>query len=138
VSVALPPGASFHHVGYACRDLDAELAGFQALGYAAVGDPFTDPAQGVTGLFCEGGGPRIELLAPLQGSDVLDPWLRGPARMYHLAYEVPDVQVALEAMTAGGARIVRPPVPAVAFDGRHITFLMLPNRLLVELIGSAR
>jgi methylmalonyl-CoA/ethylmalonyl-CoA epimerase len=127
----------FHHVGYACRDLGAELAGLAPLGYAQVGDRFTDPVQGVSGLFCEGGGPRLELLAPLEGSDVLDPWLRGPAKLYHLAYEVPDVDGASAAMTADGARMVRAPVPAVAFDGRLITFLMLPSRLLVELIGSA-
>lgn len=127
----------FHHVGYACRELGTELAGLAPLGYAQVGDRFTDPAQGVSGLFCEGGGPRLELLAPLQGSDTLDPWLRGPAKLYHLAYEVADVGGASAAMTLDGGRIVRPPVPAVAFDRRPITFLMLPNRLLVELIGSA-
>jgi methylmalonyl-CoA/ethylmalonyl-CoA epimerase len=127
----------FHHVGYACRDLEAELGPLAALGYAVVGERFEDPVQGVAGLFCEGGGPRLELLAPLPGSEVLDPWLRGPARMYHLAYEVGDVGGASAAMTLDGGRIVRPPVPAVAFDGRPIAFLMLPNRLLVELIGSA-
>lgn len=128
---------NFHHVGYACRDLDVELSGMAALAYAEVGERFTDPVQGVTGLFCEGGGPRIELLAPLPDSDVLEPWLRGPARMYHLAYEVPSIVQGASALEADGARVVRPPVPAVAFDGREITFLMLPNRLLVELIGSA-
>jgi methylmalonyl-CoA/ethylmalonyl-CoA epimerase len=127
----------FHHVGYACRELGTELAGLAPLGYVQIGDRFTDPAQGVSGLFCEGGGPRLELLAPLAGSETLDPWLRGPAKLYHLAYEVSDVDDAAAAMAADGARVVRPPVPAVAFDGRPITFLMLPNRLLVELIGSA-
>jgi methylmalonyl-CoA/ethylmalonyl-CoA epimerase len=129
---------NFHHVGYACRDLDAELSGLAALAYAEVGERFTDPVQGVNGLFCEGGGPRLELLAPLPGSDVLDPWLRGPAKLYHLAYEVQDIDVALERVTRDGARVVRPSVPAVAFDGRPIAFLMLRNRLLVEYIGSAR
>jgi methylmalonyl-CoA/ethylmalonyl-CoA epimerase len=127
----------FHHVGYACRSLQSELDGLTALGYASVGERFEDSVQGVAGLFCEGGGPRIELLAPLPGSEVLDPWLRGPARMYHLAYEVPVIADAVAAQSAGGARVVRAPVPAVAFDGREIAFLMLPNRLLVELIGSA-
>jgi len=28
------------------------------------------------------------------------------------------------------------PVPAVAFGGRKIAFLMLPNRLLIELIEA--
>jgi methylmalonyl-CoA/ethylmalonyl-CoA epimerase len=91
----------------------------------------------VEGLFCEGGGPCLELLAPLPGSTVLDPWLRGPAKLYHLAYEVDDLESSLTALRAGGARVVRPPVPSVAFAGRPIAFVMLPNRLLVEYIGSA-
>lgn len=131
---------TFHHVGYACRDLDAELAGLSVLGYSAVEARFEDPGQGVAGLFCEdaAGGPRIELLAPLPGCDVLDPWLRGPAKLYHLAYEVPEIEPAIDRATREGARLVRPPVPAVAFDGRPIAFLMLPTRLLVEYVGLAR
>ena len=133
----LPDGARFHHVGYACRDLAADLAGLAELGYVAAGEPFTDPVQGVTGLFCEGPGPRMELLAPLPGSAVLDPWLRGPARMYHLAYELTGLAGALDAAVAADARIVAEPVGAVAFGGRPIAFVMLRTRLLVELIELA-
>ena len=51
-------------------------------------------------MFVEGLGPRLELLAPLEGSTVLDPWLRGGSRMYHLAYEVADLDAAVAAAEA--------------------------------------
>jgi catechol 2,3-dioxygenase-like lactoylglutathione lyase family enzyme len=130
----LPPGSTFHHIGLACRDLARELEGLVGLGYRAVGEEFTDPTQGVIGLFLEGLGPRIELLAPSGGSRVLDPWLAGRAKMYHLAYEVPELSEALEAAAGAGARRVSEPVPAVAFGGREICFVMLRNLFLVELI----
>ena len=65
--VVLPDGSRFHHIGLACRELEAELAGVSVLGYEPVGVPFTDPQQGITGVFVEGVGPRLELLAPLAG-----------------------------------------------------------------------
>jgi methylmalonyl-CoA/ethylmalonyl-CoA epimerase len=132
----LPPTSRFHHVGVACTDLEAEKAGVRALGYESVGGPFTDRRQGVTGLFLEGIGPRLELLAPLEGSDVLDPWLRSKAKMYHLAYEVDDLADAIGDAKKVGARPLSPPVPAVAFEDRQICFLMLRSMLLVELIEA--
>jgi methylmalonyl-CoA/ethylmalonyl-CoA epimerase len=136
--VVVPEGSRFHHVGVACRELDGELAGMRALAYEPVGAPFVDPQQGITGVFVEGLGPRLELLAPLEGSAVLDPWLRGGSRMYHLAYEVADLDAAVTSAEAEGARLVSEPVPSVAFDQRRICFLMLRVRLLTELIELAR
>jgi methylmalonyl-CoA/ethylmalonyl-CoA epimerase len=136
-AVVLPDGSRFHHIGVACRDLADEQAGMRALGYEPVGAPFTDPRQGISGVFVEGTGPRLELLAPLEGSAVLDPWLRGGSRMYHLAYEVADLDGAVAAAVADGARLVSGPVAAVAFQQRRISFLMLQVRLLTELIELA-
>jgi methylmalonyl-CoA/ethylmalonyl-CoA epimerase len=135
--VVLPEGSRFHHVGLACRDLDTEQEGLRGLGYAPVGEPFRDPRQGIAGVFVEGLGPRLELLAPLENSAVLDPWLRGGSRMYHLAYEVTDLEGAMSVAESAGARRVSEPLPAVAFDERRIAFVMLRVRLLVELIELA-
>lgn len=135
-SESLPAGSRFHHIGLACRDIDGEVDHLRALGYEPVGAAFRDPVQGVSGLFLEGLGPRIELLAPLEGSSVLEPWLAGRARMYHLAYEVDELEQAVEAVARSGARTLGAPVPAVAFDGRRTCFLMLRNLFLAELIET--
>lgn len=132
----LPEAAAFHHIGYACASLARERAGFEALGYGAEGEIFEDPAQGIRGLFLTGPGPRIELLENLAGHATLTPWLERGTRMYHLAWRVADLDAALTAAHRAGARSTRAPLPAVAFGGARIAFVMLRQGLLVELIGN--
>lgn len=95
-----------------------------------------DPIQGVRGRFLVGGGPRMELLVSDGPGGVLAPWLKTGQKMYHLAYEVADLGSACAALAKAGAKTVVHPVPAIAFGGRKISFLMLPNMLLVELIEA--
>jgi methylmalonyl-CoA/ethylmalonyl-CoA epimerase len=133
----MTPELSFHHFGVACRDLDREAAAYQQLGYVAEHDDFVDPIQGVKGRFLIGGGPRLELLVALEGSAVLDPWLRNRTRIYHQAYETSDLKASWDTLLNSGARTVVEPVPAVAFAGRDICFLMLRNLSLIELIQTA-
>ena len=129
-------GLRFHHVGLACEDIDAEAARLAPLGYVAEGEAFEDPRQGVRGLFVAGQAPRLELLEPLPGreSGVLAPWLAASVKLYHLAYETAGLADAIARLRKSRAKVVVEPVPAVAFGGRHIAFLLLPNRLLIELI----
>ena len=127
---------TFHHFGIACRNLDREMRAYTTLGYAPEAADFEDPIQGVAGRFLTGGGPRLELLVALPGSDVLDPWLQGGSRIYHQAFEATDLQGSIDELVADNARVVVEPVPAVAFGGRHIAFLMLRTMSLVELIQS--
>ncbi len=127
---------SFHHFGVACKSLDREAAAYAPLGYQAEAPDFLDPIQGVQGRFLVGGGPRIELLVAMEGRDVLDPWLKGGSRIYHQAFETPDLPAALDELRGVGARVVVQPVPAVAFGGRDICFLMLRTMSLIELIST--
>ena len=129
---------AFHHVGLACTDIDQEAARLSVLGYRIEGAPFVDPVQGVRGMFVGGQSPRLELLEPLGSAGVLTPWLEGGIKLYHLAYEAVDFDVSLASLREHRGRLVVPPTPAVAFDGRAIAFVMLPNRLLVELIQGRR
>jgi len=68
---------------------------------------------------------------------VLAPWLKTGAKLYHLAYLVPDFNAEISRLKSQGAKTVVQPVPAVAFNNRLITFLMLPNMMLVELIAES-
>ena len=132
------PGLAFHHIGVACRSLDTEERHYQSLGYRREGADFTDPIQGIQGRFLAGGGPRLELLVETPGKSVLTPWLKKGIRLYHLAWEAADLDQASRQFVEQRARVVVPPVPAVAFEGRSITFLMLPNLQLIELIQVRR
>jgi methylmalonyl-CoA/ethylmalonyl-CoA epimerase len=131
-------GFVFHHVGVACADIASERGHFEALGYVPEGAPFEDRRQGIRGMFMAGQSPRVELLEPLGATTngVLSPWLGQGVKLYHLAYVVPHLPDAIAALRARRGKLIVAPVAAVAFDGRNIAFLMLPNRLLIELISA--
>ncbi len=131
------PEFTFHHIGVACRSIDKELNQFAALGYVVEGPRFVDPRQGIRGQFVCGAAPRLELLEALdEEGGVLAPWMRSGIKLYHLAYETVWLAKSIAAMRVRGAKLVVEPVPAVAFAGREIAFLMLRNRMLVELIAQ--
>lgn len=124
----------FHHLGIATDSLRQDLHAYRALGYRSEGPSIVDERQGVRGQFLIGGGPRLELLEPLPGSQTLAPFLSRGIKCYHHAYEVESLENSLAALRATGAKQLAPPVDAVAFNRREV-FLMLPNRWIVELIG---
>ena len=128
---------AFHHVGVACADIGIEAARLSPLGYVAEGLEFTDAKQGVRGVFLTGQAPRLELLESLAGAEngVLTPWLAQEIKLYHLAYETRSLTRAIDRLRGECAKLIVPPVAAVAFNGREIAFLMLRNRMLVELIA---
>jgi methylmalonyl-CoA/ethylmalonyl-CoA epimerase len=126
---------TFHHIGIACRNLDAEEQAFSILGYVREGSEFYDPIQGVHGRFLVGGGPRLEILRNHDEPGVLSDWLKKGIRFYHLAYETDRFDECFAAFAAAGAKCVVPPVPAVAFGGRNISFHLMRNLTLVELIN---
>ncbi|HZR01625.1 MAG TPA: VOC family protein [Burkholderiales bacterium] len=128
---------TFHHVGVACLDVEAEARTLSMVGYRSENAAFVDPVQGVKGLFLTGPLPRLELLQPIDPAveGVLTPWLRAGHKMYHLAYETHDLEDMIETLRRSRAKLVTEPVPAVAFQGRRIAFLMLPNGMLLELIS---
>ena len=132
------PSLEFHHIGVACRSLDREAHPLLGMGYRPEGEDFEDPMQGVRGRFLVGPGPRLELLEPLEGRDTLDPFLARGVKMYHHAFETPDLDAATDWYISQRARVVAPARPAVAFGGRRVVFLALPTLFIIELIETPR
>ena len=130
----LPAKYIFHHIGYATRSLELEREFFKKLGYVQVGEDFSDPQQGILGCFLEGPGPRLELLENLPGSNTLTPWLNIGLKMYHLAYEVEDLEKATSWASGQRGRMTVAPVPAVAFSGRRICFFAFRESPMLEFI----
>jgi methylmalonyl-CoA/ethylmalonyl-CoA epimerase len=134
---ALPEGYEFHHIGYATASLQKEIDFFALLGYSKEGEIFVDKAQGVKGCFVCGPGPRIELLEDISGSLTLTPWLKAGVKMYHLAYFVNDLDVALSWARNQRAKVTVAPVAAVAFGRKRICFVMFRNGLMLEFIEKS-
>jgi methylmalonyl-CoA/ethylmalonyl-CoA epimerase len=127
---------TFHHLGLACADLDREARKWRALGYADEGAVFEDAAQGIRGLFLTGPGPRLELLADLEGRRTVAGFVERGVSIYHQGFLTPDLDASLESFRSLGAKVLRPPTPAVAFAGRPIAFLAMDRVTIIELIQS--
>lgn len=132
-----PASHAFHHVGYATANLERDRSFFENLGYLQEGEGFSDPIQGVRGCFMTGPGPRVELLQNLEGSDTLTPWLAAGIKMYHFAYIVDDLETSLSWAKQRRGRVTVAPVPAVAFGGRRIAFVIFRDGHMLEFIERA-
>jgi len=125
---------TFHHIGLACRSLLPEIKTHERLGYAREGATFHDPIQQINGVFMAHGPVRIELIEPAGEHSPVRNILEKGIKMYHQCFAVDDLEHTISALEADGARLITGPVPAVAFGGRKIAFLMLRTMLIVELV----
>jgi methylmalonyl-CoA/ethylmalonyl-CoA epimerase len=58
--------------------------------------------------------------------------------LYHLCYEVADLDQTLTAFRRKRCLPFGKPLPAAAFGGRRIVFLITPQRDLIELLEQPR
>ena len=130
----------FHHIGYAVADIRRYLDQHMIPLYAPVhiSEPVADPIQKVRVCFVTmRGGSVIELVEPLGDDSPVQRFIGSPrGGLYHLCYEVADLEDAIARFRARGCLPLGHPVPAAAFDGRRILFLMTPQRDLVELLEA--
>jgi len=129
-------GCTFHHLGVACRNLDTEQRYWEALGYTLEGEEFQDAIQRVRGRFLVGPGPRLELLMPMGPDSPVEGVIKRRHKIYHQAFETRMFDEALATLEGSGARRTAEPTNAIAFNGRRIIFLFLPNGNLLELIEA--
>jgi len=128
----------FHHVGYAVREIDAYLKDFLVPLFAPIDvtEPVADPIQQVRVCFATmPGGTVIELVEPLSEESPLCSII-GSSRggVYHLCYEVDDLDGEIQRFRRKGCLPLGKQVPAAAFNGRRIVFLLTPQRDLIELV----
>ncbi len=135
-----PDAPRFHHIGYAVADIADYRRDFFDPLFAPehVTDPIEDPIQRVRVCFATmRGGTVIELVEPV-GADSPIARFIGSARggLYHLCYEVADLDAAIRAFRARRCLPLTRPAPAAAFQGRRIVFLMTPQQDLIELLEA--
>jgi methylmalonyl-CoA epimerase len=96
-----------HHLGVAVTDLDEALATYERCFGAELEHRALVELQGVEAAAVLVGSGRVELLAPLGADTPVGKFLasRGPG-MHHVAYEVDDVRIALDSLSAEGAELI--------------------------------
>jgi methylmalonyl-CoA/ethylmalonyl-CoA epimerase len=114
-----------NHVAIATPDLDKATAIYRDVLGAKVSPPVAQPAHGVTTVFVELPGSKIELLAPLGDDSPIANFLsRNPdGGVHHLCFEVDDIIAARDRLLAHGARLAGAAEPKTGAHGKPVLFL---------------
>jgi methylmalonyl-CoA epimerase len=128
-----------HHLGVAVEDLDEAVNTYERIFGAQLEHRETVPDQGVEAASLRVGEGRVELLASLGEETPVGKFLtkRGPG-MHHVAYEVEDVQAAIDELAGKGVELVDEK-PRQGLFGLEVAFLH-PDALhgvLAEVVANA-
>ena len=128
------------HIGIVVRSLDAAEEYYtQQLGLRRLGGRIVDPLQDVELQFLDDdAGARVELIRPLSSDSPAARAARQGGGLNHICYRVMDLDSSITAFVANGAKLVREPRPAIAFDGRRVAFLFTRQRELIEFVELER
>lgn len=130
-------GLSLHHVGYVVAEIPPATATWvRRYGYRVCSPVIHDVRQSAYVQFLRLSSDHIfvEFVAPDGPSSKLTNALTKGRGLHHLCYSVDDIERATEALSDSGMVILCEPVPAVAFAGLRISWLMADDRLPVELV----
>jgi len=118
--------ARLRHIGVAVRSIDEAAPG--ALKQL-------DPLQNVRVAFIELNGVPCELVEPVDERSPVNGYLEHrKMNLYHLCFEVPDLERAVKQARQQGFHALGKPKPAVAFEGRRIAWVFSPTLGLFELL----
>ena len=111
------------HVAIAVADLDAAIAEFGRLYQAEPIGRETVADQGVEEAMIAIGGSHVQLLRPLdEGSPVGRFLARHGEGLHHIAFAVPNIEIALAHLQEAGARLVDE-TPRIGGGGNRIAFV---------------
>jgi methylmalonyl-CoA/ethylmalonyl-CoA epimerase len=135
-----PEGLKLHHIGFVVYSIQDCAESF-ALSLCATwdGNIVFDPLQKVRVTFFRGNNPTdplVELVEPGGPESPVSQFLQRGGGLHHLCYEVRDLDSHLRSCLSIGTRIIRAPVPAVAFGGRRIAWGITKKKLLMEFLES--
>lgn len=123
----------FHHVGVACKDIQAELQNIRKLHTIIEETPvvFDENQQAELCMITVEDGLNIELVSgkPVQNL------LKKNISYYHICYEVEDIDQSIENLVENGGMLISPPKEAILFNNRKVAFLMLSYGI-VELLNK--
>ena len=128
-----------HHVAYVCRDIESKANSLCDLfGFRTASGPVVDKEQAVRIIFLDmGGGPQLELLEPLGPDSPVQEHLKKGGGLYHLCFEVEDLDETLKWVQKDGkAVVVNKSVPAPAMEGRYVAFIVTTDKDLVEFVAA--
>lgn len=122
------PSATLHHVGIAVRSIAAAHPGLEAT---------HDHIQKVNVAFFRMHDLVVEYIEPAAPDSPVRRSLEQGQKLLHVCFEVDRLEDAIAAGRSAGFQMIRPPVPATAFEGRRIAWVLSTQMGLVELLERA-
>jgi methylmalonyl-CoA/ethylmalonyl-CoA epimerase len=127
---------TFHHFGLLSSNPEESRQVLIDLGYE-VSEAVDDPLQQVRLHWARHGSlPCVEIISPTDAPGAVSNLVkRFQQGIYHLCFEVADIQACLERFSVHSrVMLVSPPKPAVLFRNRQVSFHFVENFGLVELL----
>jgi methylmalonyl-CoA/ethylmalonyl-CoA epimerase len=126
------------HIGILVEDIEQGIKNHEALfGYKQLGPIVDDSTQKVRVVLMgtsDDDPVKVELISPLGDDSPVKNLLEKRQSLYHLCYEVPDIEEAMKNARKNGAVIISKPIEAPLFDERKICFLFTRDRYVIELV----
>lgn len=134
-----PPGrVKLHHIGFVLASIEEDAASIAtSLGATWNGNIILDPLQNARVSFLQGLDHKdalIELVEPHGPQSPVSQFLGKGGGLHHLCYEVENLESHLEFCRLVRTVVVRPPVPAIAFNGRRIAWALTARKILLEFL----
>jgi methylmalonyl-CoA/ethylmalonyl-CoA epimerase len=126
-----------HHIAYVCENVEQKAEEFcRLLGYKVESSALIDENQNVRILFLvHKDGSRLELLEPYGPKSPVRKFLEKGGGLYHLCFEVDDLEDALRRITSNNqAYIVKQPTAAPAIEARRVAFVVTAGNDLIEFV----
>ena len=129
------------HIGILVKDIDEGIKHHEVLfGFKQLGAIVVDPTQKVRVVlmgYSDDDPVKIELIAPIGDESPVTELLKKRQSLYHLCFEVDDIEVAKDRARKNGAIVISQPVKAPLFDDRKICFLFTKDHYIIELVESS-
>ena len=132
---------SVHHLGVAVPDISQTAAAYvKYFGYQLESEIIHDPLQQAHVQFLRLPSDKVylELVAPDSSHSKLSQAIAKGGGLNHICYAIDDMNAACAKLRGCGMFLVAPPVPAVAFKGRCIAWLMGKDRVITELVERGK
>jgi methylmalonyl-CoA/ethylmalonyl-CoA epimerase len=125
-----------HRLGIAVSNLNWSLNHYKkSLGWTNKSNIVFDPIQNVNIIFMgDENGVLYELIEPVDETSPVFNLLKRRTSLYHFCYEVKDIDAKIKKLSGNGFFLISGPVPAVAFNGRRVAFLINQDNLTIELV----
>lgn len=124
-----------HHLGYLVKNIEKSRAAFQALGYAAESKVYFDQERLTNFCFLVNQDTRIELVEPSKESDIFPLLKAYNNTIYHVCYEVNDIDKAITELKGNGFLLFRDKQMAPAISKDSVVVFMMHTRMgIIELV----